>query len=246
MAKAKVRASDAVRLEWLRRVEAEYTSAAVTQHTTLWLIQIGASPDLIRAGMRIAGDEMVHAQLSHRAYTVAGGDRPPHLVRERLGLRRHDVEPLEYDVARVAVNTFCIGETVAVPLFKTLRDHCTVPVARRVLDRVLRDEVRHRDFGWALLTWLFEHPLGQELRGLTTRELPRFFANIRVAYGTAIRHLSEIPSADRQWGLMSPAEYVSVVERSLTRDWIPRFGALGIDANRAWEAAALPNTAAGG
>ena len=42
-----VPASNAVRAEWARRVEAEYRSAAITQHLTLWLIQMGASPDLI-------------------------------------------------------------------------------------------------------------------------------------------------------------------------------------------------------
>ncbi|MEO7331341.1 MAG: ferritin-like domain-containing protein, partial [Minicystis sp.] len=51
-------ASEAVRGEWLRRVQAEYRSAAVTQQLTLWLIQMGASPDLISAGLRIVRDEL--------------------------------------------------------------------------------------------------------------------------------------------------------------------------------------------
>jgi len=117
VAVAKNGASDLVRTEWMRRVEAEYTSAAVTQHVTLWLIQIGASPDLIHGGMRIADDEIVHAELSHEAYVEAGGAQALQLVRERLGLRRTESDPLEYDVTRVALNTFCLGETVAVPLF---------------------------------------------------------------------------------------------------------------------------------
>lgn len=146
MARAKVpRPTDAVRREWLRRVEAEYRSAALTQHLTLWLIQIGASPDLVRGGLRIAGDEIAHAEMSHRAYVAAGGDGGASLVRETLELARTPGEPLEHDVARVGVETFCLGETVAVPLFKELREPCTVPVARRALDRILRDEVRHRD-----------------------------------------------------------------------------------------------------
>src|SRR5579883_1834465 len=57
-------ASNVVRSEWLRRVEAEYRSAALTQHLTLWLIQVGASPDLVRAGLRIVRDEMTHAAMS--------------------------------------------------------------------------------------------------------------------------------------------------------------------------------------
>src|SRR5262249_30992454 len=152
--------------EWLRRVEAEYRSAAVTQHLTLWLIQIGASPDLLRAGLRIVRDELAHAEMSHRAYRAAGGEGGPELARESLELPRTSAQtrgdgeaaPLEDDVTRVCVDVFCLGETVAVRLFKELRQRSEVPAARRVLDRVLRDEVRHRDFGWALLGWLLESP----------------------------------------------------------------------------------------
>jgi len=229
-------ASDAVRFEWLRRVEAEYGSAAVTQHLTLWLMMVGASPDLIKEGMRIAWDEMVHARMSHEAYLAAGGTDVPKIVRENLGLRRIESAPLEHDVTRVVVNTFCIGETVAVPLFKNLREGCTVLPARRVLDRVLRDEVRHRDFGWTALAWLFESPMGPELRRVSTEALPRYFEGIRNSYGASLRHVTETSPADRAWGLMAPARYFEIVEATLRRDWIPRFGELGIDAERAWNA----------
>ena len=42
---------------------------------------------------------------------------------------------------------FCI---VAVRLFSRLRQNAAEPVALAALDRILRDEVRHRDFGWTL------------------------------------------------------------------------------------------------
>lgn len=231
-------ASDRVRAEWLRRVEAEYRSTAIAQHLTLWLIQSGASPDLIKLGMRIAADELAHADLSHRTYEAAGGSDMPQIGRETLYLRRHEDQPLELDVTRVCVDVFCIGETVAVPLFSKLREECVVPVARRVLDRVLRDEVRHRDFGWTLLPWLLEHPLAPLVRQTIERELPSFFARIRSVYappGAAARQT--ISADDRAWGLMPPAKYAQVLRRALDRDWIPRFSRLGIDANKAWLAA---------
>src|ERR1700692_2665707 len=110
--KKKAQASERVRGEWLRRVEAEYRSAAVTQHLTLWLIQIGASPDLLRAGLRIAGGDMTPASMSHRVYRAAGGEGGPQLVRESLELRRTPGAPLEEDVVRVGMEVFCLGETV--------------------------------------------------------------------------------------------------------------------------------------
>jgi hypothetical protein len=225
-----------VRAEWLRRVEAEYRSAVITQHLTLWLMEAGASPDLLHAGLRIAGDELVHAELSLEAYRAAGGQEGPRLARETLGLVRRPEVPLEHDIARVGVDVFCLGETVAVPLFKHLRDGCRVPAARRALDRILRDEVRHRDFGWMLLEWLLALPQGAELRAMVARELSLYFARLRGAYGqgagAAARPLDD---TERAWGLMPAAQYAEVLTRTLERDWTPRFARLGLDARAAWE-----------
>jgi len=230
-------ASDLVRTEWLHRVEAEYRSSALTQHLTLWLTQAGASPDLILGGLRIAADEIDHADLSMETFVAAGGAGAPSLARESLEMTRAPGEALELAIARTAVDAFCLGETVAVPLFKNLRERCTVPVARRALDRILRDEVRHRDFGWTLLAWLVETPAGDAVRGLVARELPSWFARVRGSYAPAFaRTYTELADADRAWGLMPPARYADVVARTLTRDWTPRFARLGFDAAGAWAA----------
>lgn len=231
-------ASERARGEWLRRVEAEYRSAAITQHLVLWLIQMGASPDLIKDGLRIVTDELKHAELSHVTYVAGGGTEPPKIVRETLGLRRSSGDPLEHDVLRSGVEIFCLGETVAVRLFKELRSECVAPSARRALDRILRDEVRHRDFGWALLEWLSETPLGPELVALARRELPRMFARLRASYAPeAAKRETTIPAADRAWGLMPSGLYGAVLDEVLERDYVPRFARFDIDANAAWQAA---------
>lgn len=228
-------ASDAVRAEWGRRVEAEYRSAAITHHLTLWLIQVGASPDLIDDGLRIVRDELAHARLSHRVYVAAHGQAMPGIARETLGLKADPREPLELAVARAGVEVFCLGETVAVPLFKVLREGCTVPVARRALDRVLRDEVRHRDFGWTLLPYLLGLPCAPLVRQLVERELHLMFARIRRSYMPAGGGRSAaIPDEDRVWGLMPIARYGEILERAIERDYGPRFHEHGFDAAEAW------------
>jgi hypothetical protein len=228
--------TDRVRQEWLRRVSAEYRSAAITHHLTLWLIQMGASPDLIRAGLRIVSDELTHAEISHRVFRAAKGEGGPRLERETLGLLRRKGEPLEHDVVRVAAEVFCLGETVAVPLFKELRSGCTVAPARSVLDRVLRDEVRHRDFGWALLEWMLGQPGGDTLTALVARELPSYFERVRASYaapGAARR--ATVDEGERAWGLMPPGDYARVLQATVERDWVPRFRELGLDARRSWD-----------
>jgi hypothetical protein len=226
-------ASERVQIEWLRRVEAEYRSAAITQHLTLWLIQIGASPDLIHDGLRIVKDELAHASLSHRTYVAAGGSGGPTLARESLALVHRDGEPLESDVLRVCVDVYCLGETVAVRLFKELRERCSVPIARRALDRVLDDEVRHRDFGWALLGWLLETPRADALRAIVRKELPASFRRIRAMYAPDDLHEEPLAPVDSTWGLMPAARYAAQLEKTFDRDYIPRFAKLGIDARAA-------------
>lgn len=231
-------ADASVQREWLRRVEAEYRSGAHAQHLTLWLMQLGAPPDLIEQGLDVVRDELVHAELSDAVFAAAGGVGSPRLGRESLALARHPSEALEFDVLRVAVEMFCLGETVAVRLFSRLREQTTVPVARAALDRILRDEVRHREFGWALLAWLLTTPLQHDFRARLAQDLPPMLERVRSNYGgialdrygaEALREMADSMSpAARAWGVMPLCDYVAAVEETLTRDYGPRFAALGI------------------
>lgn len=218
-----------VRDEWLRRVEAEYRSAALTQHLVLWLIQLGCSPDLVRDGLRIVDDELVHAEMSHAVYAAAGGDGAPAIDRAGLALARSDA-PLEDDVLRVGVRIFCLGETVAVPLFRHLREAAEEPSARQALDRILVDEVRHRDFGWTLLEWLLEAGDADAVRAQVSAELPGMLADLEHSYGdeAAARAADACPPEARRWGLAPASEYARVLARCRERDYRPRFDRLGI------------------
>lgn len=227
-------ASDAVRDEWLRRVQAEYRSATLTHHLTLWLLQLGTSPDLIHDGLRIVKDELAHARLSHTTYRAAGGKHTPILDQTTLRLSRNPAEPLHLSAARAGIEVFCLGETIAVPLFKVLRESCTIPPARRALDRILRDEVRHRDFGWDLLDSFLEQPFGPDVRTLIEQELPAMFTRLRNAYGRAeTKQQDRLSAEDRTWGLMPPKTYQQIFERSLKRDFVPRFQARGFSLDKA-------------
>lgn len=212
--------------EWLRRVEAEYRSAAAAQHYTLWLIQAGASPDLILDGMHIAEDEISHASLSHEVYREAGGTGGPTLDRDSLELDRR-CETLEEDLLIEGVRFFCLGETVAVPLFQRMREKCTVKSAKEALEKILVDEVRHRDFGWTLLEWLLASEQGPALRKKLQAELPAMVTAIARSYGNA-QDASALSEEERSWGLISGADYAEVLQRCYQRDYVPRFEACGV------------------
>ncbi len=217
-----------MRCEWAGRLEAEYRSAAITQALVLWLLQLGASPDLVRAGLRIVDDELTHAELSRKVWLAAGGAGLRALDRASLGLERTSAA-LEHDVVAAVARVYCLGETVAVRLFANLRRGATVPVARRALDRILRDEVRHRDFGWLALDWLLQGPDADELRDVVRRGLPGWVRELEGNYGEGLADgILDVDEAERAWGVAPWREYADILHRAYARDYAPRFAKLGI------------------
>lgn len=218
--------------EWRARIAAEYTSAAITQNLVLWMIQAGAPPDLIDDGLVIVTDELVHSRMSHEVYVAAGGSEPPALDRDALGLARAS-DTLELDILRIGVRVFCLGETVAVPLFSHLREQCTQPVARDALDRILRDEVRHRDFGWDLLDWLLSTPLADAIPARVHAQLPQMLGELQQTYGTGNDVVADddgtMTDEERAWGLAPPRDYAEILARTIERDYRPRFAARDIE-----------------
>ncbi|HEY5950319.1 MAG TPA: ferritin-like domain-containing protein, partial [Kofleriaceae bacterium] len=214
--------TERVKQEWRARIAAEYTSAAITQQLVLWLIQAGAPPDLIDAGLAIVADELAHSRMSHEVYTEAGGSEPPAIDRTQLGIARAS-DLLELDILHTAVRVFCLGETVAVPLFRHLRERCTEATARAALDRILRDEVRHRDFGWDMLDWLCASPIGEHVPRLVAEQLPAMLAELEQSYGTANPTVAgddgEMTEAERAWGLAPPREYAAILAQTIEKDY---------------------------
>jgi len=219
-----------VRNEWQRRVVAEYGSAAVTHSLLGWLLRLGASPTLLHEGARIIDDELVHAELAFEVLRQAGGGNVA--LGGALGLELDPALSLLGNVCVQGARVFCLGETVAVRLFKRLRDGATLNVARQALDRVLADEVRHRDFGWLLLEWLSQQGEWPELSGLIERRLPEWLAQLQVSYGTP--SAASFDPELRAWGMMPNDEYRAALEETVERDYVPRFAEYGIDARAAF------------
>ncbi|MCA1844456.1 MAG: ferritin-like domain-containing protein [Actinobacteria bacterium] len=218
----------AVCAEWTRRTRAEYTSAAIASQVTLWLIQTGAPPDLIRDGLAVVDDELVHSELSAAVAVAADhGFVPPVVDPGSLSLAGAG-DPARSLVAPI-LRFFCIGETVAVPLFRMLREHCSVPVARRALDRVLRDEARHRQFGWDVLDWMILAG-GDAVRQEATDRVPAMLEEVTDVYDTTGGDGGDgrLDPTLAEWGMAAPSAYVRTLSVALAGDVVPRFGARGV------------------
>lgn len=230
-------ASTAVRDEWRRRTVAEYRSAAITTQITLWMIQAGLSPDLLRDGLRIVDDELEHAHLSHQVLLDTGaGDAAVELERATLALAEHPGDAFEDRLLLGVVRVFCLGETIAVPLFRLLRAGCTVPTARRALDRILVDEARHRAFGWDALDVLVAQRGADVIRTVVEPRLAAMLRELDESYGRGAlgRDRGAITPADRAWGVVPPSEYAAAFEATLDAVWVPRFAEVGIAVDPDW------------
>ncbi len=223
------RDAEVISAEWRRRTESEYTSAAIAQQVTLWLIQLGAPPDLIRDGLGVVADELAHSELSAAVADSAGGTAgapeidPGALVLDDGGDR---ATALVSSILRF----FCIGETLAVPLFGMLRRRCSVPVALRALDQVLRDETRHRQFGWDVLDWTLLVG-GLSVRDALAELAPVMLNEVASAYA-AVDNGAETEAAMSPnvlaWGLAPASDYFSTVSTALAGDVLPRLLARGV------------------
>ena len=213
--------------EWQRRTEAEYRSAALASQVTLWLIQVGAPPDLIRDGLQVVEDELSHSELSAQvAGAAGGGEAAPVLDGRALTLPCPDGPLLA--VALALVRFFCIGETVAVPMFRMLRAKATQPLCRDVLDVVLRDEARHRQFGWDSLDWLLDAHQPRVGPAIAAA-LPTMMAEVRQAYeGSSDGSGTPMPPDAEAWGLADASAYAATVNQALVVDVAARLEARGL------------------
>ncbi len=206
--------------EWERRASSEYVSAAHAHELTLWLIQIGAPPDLVRDGIRVVQDELLHSELCQAASVAAGGQDVPQIDRALLSLPQTSNH--ELDVLMTAVKLFCLGETLAVRMFTHARRTCTQPDARRALDRIVIDEPRHRSFGWDLLDWFLQSDRADEYRSALATGLPQLVTAFLQWYSPDTTS-DDIDPFELAWGLMSIGEAKAHVARVHRHDWRKRF-----------------------
>jgi hypothetical protein len=211
--------------EWRRRVAAEYRSAALAAQVSHWMIQCGLDEALIHTALRIVRDELDHASLSHDCLLALGGEDRPSQI--EIG---HLAEPVRAgvlpDLVTSVTRNFCLGETLAVPLFHAMRRHTTHPEARAALTRILKDESVHRAFGWDTLDALLR--LDENgVRERVSAQLPVMIADFERSYARAPED-SRLLDSERSAGLLSLAEYSQVFRDTIQGDIRRRFAARGI------------------
>lgn len=222
--------------EWARRVQAEYRSAATAARLAHLAIALGLPEALVLQALAVVRDELAHARLSHGCLAAlqaddTGASAPPEAVPLTLAdlLPPGDPRPV-VEATATTLQAFCFGETLAVPLFAALRAGTTHPRAQAVLDRILRDEQRHRDFGWAMLDALLAlDPAG--VRAEAQRRIPGLHAAFRASYGGCAPD-APVPDpllpTERALGLMPLEQWARVSAAALAEEVAPRLAQRGL------------------
>jgi len=209
-----------IQKEWSRRVVAEYRSAAITSQTVHWMIQIGLAEELIQVGLRIVGDELAHARLSHEACIALGGPTlPKSLPLEVLSMPK--TEGLWYALVDSILKNFCLGESFAVPLFEAMRRNASNHAVIPILTRVLQDEAVHRAFGWSTLDALLTIDSSSVIQR-AAEKVPLWIEETRISYG-ANKQQTSIPDEEQAAGLLAGAEYAEIVENTYKNVILPWF-----------------------
>ncbi len=103
-------------------------------------------------------------------------------------------------------------------------------MSRRALDRILKDEVRHRDFGWTALGWLMTTPRADAIAQTIREGLPGWLEDLERSYGDALPDGNDAVSDDeRAWGIAPAREFADILHRTIARDYPRRFARAGLE-----------------
>ena len=146
----------AARLYWSRRAWGEYGAISESPALQIRFCQQRHEPDLRFFFTLRTQEEARHAEVCYLMAEKLGGyiDAPVQSAFQGSvathGVRKMALDlgiPLEATIASLV----CAAEEIAFDVFGHLIKITTNPVARRVLQLITRDEVRHCAFGWAYM-----------------------------------------------------------------------------------------------
>jgi len=214
---------------WSAQVQAEYASATITAQYVHWLQRVAASPDLIKQGLRISDDEMVHAELAFSIAEQAGSSAT--LVLNDAQLNPIETfSSLQKCIFERNLRFYCLGETVAIPLFKAMLKNAEIEEVIIVYRQILKDEGRHSDYGWLSLAWMMAH--WPESALWLEELLPSALVSIKNEY--IVDSESPYPALtekERQWGMIEVQQYSDILLQTISTQYQKQLSAYNIDIN---------------
>ncbi len=168
---------------WRERGLLEHAAVASFTRFTLELLALGAPASLVRAAQRASLEETAHAEL---CFALATGYDGREVGPGPLAVTGAALElPSRSELARRLVHEGCVEETLGVVELIDLASRETEVPARRALERLARDEIRHAALGFAALGWLASNDRSGAVRAGIAEALRRAETRMGSASGSA-------------------------------------------------------------
>ena len=225
---------DAARSWWARMMRTEYESSSVFTDLALQMRQIDAPIDVQSAALRMAHEELRHAELCGTVLDRArrrGGD-PGAAGAARGGSPRLLARG---DVLRNVIYGCCLGETVNAARLAKWIAQTRDPFIRETFRQLAADERFHAQFGYFYLEtqreWLAARP---EVRQSIARYLRYAFANLEQHMGANPANARPPTDDERAIGLPDLTDLSATFQETILNACIPGLERFGIDASSAW------------
>ena len=146
----------AARLYWSRRAWGEYGAISESPALQIRFCQQRHEPDLRFFFTLRTQEEARHAEVCYlMAEKLGGYIEAPTQSAFQGSVATHGVRKMALDLGipleATIASLVCAAEEIAYDVFAHLIKVTSNPVARRVLQLIMRDEVRHCAFGWAYM-----------------------------------------------------------------------------------------------
>ena len=146
----------AARMYWSRRTWGEYGAISESPALLLRFCLENRHPDLRFFFTMRTMEEGRHAEASWLMAERLGGYFPqPQNPPTAGAVGTHGVRRMAFDpdtaLEGIFASLVCAAEEILIDVFKATVDRATNPAVRRMMELILRDEVRHIAFGWHCL-----------------------------------------------------------------------------------------------
>jgi hypothetical protein len=234
------RAVERARKMWLHRMESEHRSTSVFSALCAQLMEAGATFDMESIVLRMAQDELRHADVCAETLVLLGGEAVCHVKNPIAPVASHRDASREECAMRNVVYGCCLSEMVNCARFVDALDTMSDPLLLDVTRQLLSDETLHAQFGFHYLDawsgWLEKHP---DVKTTMSRYLRFAFAVLEKDLSGRDMPAVILSDDERALGLPDPKRLQEVFYMTVEGAIVPSLERYGFDARDAWDRRSL-------
>lgn len=234
---------DAARSWWAKMMRTEYESSSVFTDLALQMRQIDAPIDVQASTLRMAHEELRHAELCGVVLEALGTDAAipaPPVLRVVV----HPDCSLEETVLRNVIYGCCLSETVNATRLAKWTGQTRDPFIREMFRQLAADERFHAQFGYFYLEtrreWLAART---DVRQSLARYLRFTFAQLEQHMGANPTNARPPTDEERAIGLPDLTDTAATFQETMLNACIPGLERFGIEAGASWTARTSAETA---